>query len=785
VLEIVELENELVLLIDNPYGNNVDEGYAEEDNINIVDPIDGTQIDKFYRFEGYQIYQMATVENGVSDIGDIDKARLVAQCDIENGISRIINFEFDEVIGYSVPVIRADGEDRGIRHSFKIVEDAFASGGNRRLVNHKKYYYIAVAYAYNDMTNLDTGIPNLYDPNDVETIGGQKLPYISSRLGADGSAIAPVIGIPHVPTPRFDGTIVNLPYGSSPKITKLDGRGNGNRAVDLTQETEDFIVANGSIPNPTFKEGAAPIDIKVIDPLNLVDGYFNLRFENYSNNIDTASWVIDRYDVKGGTLLESVSSDRSIEVNNEQLIPEWGISVQIQQRNYICNDGSASCASNKLTSEPIEATLEFSDSSKFWLIGLPDNNGFNPQNWITSGEYDPTDDADPTLGLNDPGCYQDVALIDPNNDFSSLLGGIITSGQATRYNGCGYNPIALPGFISTSAYQPMAFNEQKTINHPSVDIVFTPDQSKWTRCPVIELNNDPNLSIGGAEPGLLRQSPSVGKDGQADGTGVGMSWFPGYAIDVETGRRLNMAFGENSFLAGQNGGDMIWNPTSAFFNNTGSPLFGGQHTIYVFGGEYNGMSSYDQGEFIRTRLESATATTYREVFRNLSWVMQPMLLPGRELLATDVRVRVRINKEYEDYVATNENGGKPSFEWNMDEFKTVKGDKEALASVLDIINVVPNPYYAFSEYETDRRDTRVKITNLPEKCKVRIYDVSGKLVRAFDKDSPITSIDWDLKNGQIIPISGGVYLIHVEVPEIGERVVKFFCGMRQPDLENL
>jgi hypothetical protein len=68
---------------------------------------------------------------------------------------------------------------------------------------------------------------------------------------------------------------------------------------------------------------------------------------------------------------------------------------------------------------------------------------------------------------------------------------------------------------------------------------------------------------------------------------------------------------------------------------------------------------------------------------------------------------------------------------------------------------------------------------------VRIYNTSGKLIRAYDKDSPITSIDWDLKNGENIPVSGGVYLIHVNVEGIGERVVKFFGGIRQPDLENL
>jgi hypothetical protein len=779
IIEIVELENELVLLLDNPFGNNVNEEYAEEDNINIVDPIDGSTYDKFYRFEGYQIYQMSNVEAGVSDIGDIDKARLVAQCDLENGISRIINFEFDEVIGFSVPVIRVDGENRGIRHSFRIVEDAFASGGNRRLVNHKKYYYIAIAYAFNEFKE--------YDPNDPDKLDGQKLPYISSRLGADGGAIAPVIGIPHTPLPRFDGTIIGLPYGSSPQITKLDGRGNGNRAVDLTKATEDFIVQNGSIPNPTYKEGAAPINVKVIDPLNLVDGYFKLEFLNYAN-VDTASWKIERYDAKGGNLLESVSSKRTIQVNNEQLIPEWGISVQIQQFKYVCNDGTANCPNNRRTSLPIEATLEFKDSSKLWLFGLPDNNAFGPQNWIMSGTYDPSDDANPALGLNDPACYADNGLIDPENYFSSLLGGIIAPGQVARYNGCGYNPIALPPSMTATAYTPMAINEQRTTNHPSIDLVFTSDKSKWSRVPVIELNVDQSLSVGNAAPGLLRQSPSVGKDGNPDGSGTGMSWFPGYAIDVETGRRLNMAFGENSFLAGQNGADMIWNPTSEFYNGIGSPLFGGQHTIYVFGGEFNDHGAYDGGEFIRTRLATGTAAVYREVFRNLSWVMQPMLIPGRELLATETRVRVRMNKEYGNYVGTNENSGKPTFEWNMDSFKTVKGDAETLASVLDIINVVPNPYYAFSEYERDRRDTRVKITNLPERCKVRIYDVSGKMVRAYDKDSPITSIDWDLKNGQIIPISGGVYLIHVQVEIEGQkydRVVKFFCGMRQPDLENL
>ena len=55
----------------------------------------------------------------------------------------------------------------------------------------------------------------------------------------------------------------------------------------------------------------------------------------------------------------------------------------------------------------------------------------------------------------------------------------------------------------------------------------------------------------------------------------------------------------------------------------------------------------------------------------------------------------------------------------------------------------------------------------------------------FKKDSPITSLDWDLTNFKSIPVAGGVYLIHVDVPGIGERVLKFFGGMRQVDLQGI
>lgn len=774
VLEIQELENELVLYLSNPFGNNVNEEYIEEDKINIVDPLNGAPYDKFYRFEGYQIYQMANDEAGVSDIQNIDLARLVAQCDLENDIERLINFEFNEDLGFSVPVEKVDGANQGIQHSFSISEDQFAVG-NRTLVNHKTYYYIAVAYAYNNYKN--------YDPNDADALDGQKIPYISSRLAADGTAIKATIGIPHDPRPEADGTYQNIAYGTTPQITRLDGRGNGNRVLDLTEASVNTILASNSLSTPTYDLGAGPINVKVIDPLNLADGYFNLRFVNYTN-IDEAFWQIDRYDAKGGTLLESITSDRTIEVDNEQLIPDWGISVQIQQSVYPCENGAASCGSASLFGEPIEATLEFADSSKRWLIGVPDDDGFFPFNWISSGDYDGTDDSDnypatdPAYG--DPQYYSDNG--DPNQFYEGLLNGIVSIGKHVRHE-TDFFPLGEPvGFNWGSAASSL-----QTTKQPSVDIVFTSDKSKWTRCPVFELGRDNSLTIGGADDGELRESASVNKEGNPDGTGNGMGWFPGYAIDVETGVRLNMGFGENSFLALDNGTDMIWNPSSRFTDNVGEPILGGQHAVYVFRPIDGKMPVYDEGAYILSEANSSASanTKWGNIYKSLSWVMNPMLTPGTDLLSTDAKVRLRINKEYEEYTATGQNGGAPSYEWDMSTIATTTSSADALTEVLDLINVVPNPYYAYSAYERNRLDTRIKITNLPERCDVKIYNVSGKLVRSFKKDDPMTSIDWDMKNIEGIPVASGVYIIHVNVEGIGEAVIKWFGGVRQPDLQNL
>ena len=184
-------------------------------------------------------------------------------------------------------------------------------------------------------------------------------------------------------------------------------------------------------------------------------------------------------------------------------------------------------------------------------------------------------------------------------------------------------------------------------------------------------------------------------------------------------------------------------------------------------------------------VESNSAQAKRELYGSMSWVMYPMLRTGQSLLSTDAIIKLRINKEYKNLVTTGKNGGKPMYSWNMKTERTLIGSVNALKDALDLINIVPNPYNAFSEYERNRLDNRIKITNLPERCTITIYTSNGKRVRRFEKDSPITYQDWTLTNEANIPIASGMYLIHVEVPGVGERVLKAFIAMRMVDLQDI
>ena len=180
------------------------------------------------------------------------------------------------------------------------------------------------------------------------------------------------------------------------------------------------------------------------------------------------------------------------------------------------------------------------------------------------------------------------------------------------------------------------------------------------------------------------------------------------------------------------------------------------------------------------------------MFSTMLYVGIPLSRPGADLwLDNDVTIRIRITKPYRRFYstpidstlleATNINNFNPVYKFNTENIATQFDNPVKAESDLDRINVVPNPYYSYSGYERNYLDNRIKITNLPQRCEISIFNTNGTLVRQFSKDEAATYLDWDLKNFAGIPIASGVYIIHVK-SDAGEKILKWFGVIRPPDL---
>lgn len=776
-IEIQELENELVFKFLNTQKTR---DYSE-----IVLNENGDSIE--YRFQGYIVYQLKDGTVSTGDIKNIDKARIVYQCDIKDGIGQMINMEFDPIVQQDIPVLKVDGADKGLVGTFNLTEDAFATTSNKTLVNFKKYYYMIYAYAYpaNDTLKLEP------------------LQFLAGRT------IRRIDGVPHKSEPENEGTVLNSKYGSGPKITRIEGRGNGGNVLEFTKETIDRILAYNSVQEVTYLNGAGPVKIKVVDPFKVPDAEFELVFiedptkplkgsQNgqypsmtdirYKDNIDSSSYWFLVNKTTGDTVfsdttlaipfetVQGVTSDKKQLVNRPTLA-DWGLSITIEQVKVPGYSPKEDPSNGFLSYE-----VEFADLSKQWLTAVPDMNGNPYFNWIRSGGVT----SNPASGVTDANRVKGE-LMDPNEVYEKIWNGRIA-------------PYALCS--RADGVFGMAWGASQTADNPmeelaSVNLVITPDRSKWTKCVVFEMGENKDLNEGRMSKFNLRWGTSRDKNLKTVPGDTGTSYFPGYAINVETGERLNLAFGEDSYLVGQRGRDMIWNPTPNFFDgdNGNNPVSGGKHYVYIMG-SYPGKALrnfkgpiYDEGQFYKNILKVNNEGSIpleankRGVLSQVMWVIPTMVNPGFEfengVPPTEVTIKIRVRKPY----TTNLNNVPPVYTFNTKDIAPETNAGKKINS-MDLVNIVPNPYYAYSEYETSPVDSRVKITNLPKTCTVSIYTLSGTLVRRIKKDDEVTWLDWDLKNNKGVPIATGLYIIHVDGKDLGEKILKWYGVMRTIDLDS-
>lgn len=857
-LRIRELDKEIIIYIVNePGSNNIGESY---DQVNPLDRSDYSRIrllggnpDSTFTFQGYRIFQLRDQSVSASELNDRNKAREIIQVDIKDEVDVIINEEFNQDVLANIPSVMVEGANQGLEHSFRITEDAFAEGAPA-LVNHKTYYFAVVSYAHNDysFTRLDTFLdPGTLNPIPIPgEVIEQDQPYLQGRRNFKVYS-----AIPHIPDPRNAGTKLNSTYGDGVEVTRVEGQGNGGFEVSLTEETVEKILNSPRHKYDTlvYQPGFGPIGVKVIDPMKVKNARFELVFEDTTTSTGVLSpeafWKVT--DITDPANPVTIFSERDISRIHEQILEEYGISITIGQPVPVypanpTDDGRFASNDQFDVYGHINTTISFADTTVDpWLLFLEDQFQNSFFNWIRAGEFI-VDDPGNALYLVFSDNFRNISTTppsidalyhDPEGEFENMAslgaGGRIApyclSAQYADPDATGTPFVHGPSFKWFAVRESTRPPRNNLHDLASVDIVLTSDKSKWSQCVVLETGEDAALNQGedffeasgagfvdgNARKGQLRMALSVDKNGNQISLlnpDTGRSWFPGYAINVETGQRLNIAFGEASNLAGQNGNDLVWNPTAELFTPLNEVLFGGKHFIYVMSTPYDSCSSFqrrmlDNYNRLTGVNEVLTPVSHRAIYDEIIYTCIPYLAPESELLSpqdglipNDIKISVRVEKPYAPYFTNASIGDSlPHYFFSTEGLAPDEPNDTVAVNALDLINVVPNPYYAYSSYEINAQDNRVKITNLPNECTVSIFTLDGVLIRQFrraigsntdisdgtsvDKVNLDNTIDWDLKNQANVPISTGLYFIHVEAPGIGEQTVKFFAAMRPIEVE--
>ncbi len=98
---------------------------------------------------------------------------------------------------------------------------------------------------------------------------------------------------------------------------------------------------------------------------------------------------------------------------------------------------------------------------------------------------------------------------------------------------------------------------------------------------------------------------------------------------------------------------------------------------------------------------------------------------------------------------------------------------DATAAGADIakVNVYPNPYIGFNPLEANKYQRFVTITHLPAKATFRVFNLAGVLIRTLQKADNTQFFEWDLRNEDGFPVAAGMYVIYIEMPDLGKTKI--------------
>ena len=267
-------------------------------------------------------------------------------------------------------------------------------------------------------------------------------------------------------------------------------------------------------------------------------------------------------------------------------------------------------------------------------------------------------------------------------------------------------------------------------------------------------------------------------------------------------RQLAMGFIEKRKSSNAPAGnpDGIWDPGDSL--NTSGEI------LVVFDADYdpNGQQfEYTGGEF---NTPGGPVTVWADLLRAASGLQSP---PSDAIAFTENQRKIFLSPWFNAmYVVGFERRDASSFYSNGDtlstnitvypyteedvyEFTTSSTtlSEDQQKALFDKVTVYPNPLYGFNvatSYTNSPADEPfVTFSNLPEDVSIKVYSLSGQLLRRLgvdDKSSPTSPfLRWNLQNESGLRVASGMYFAIVSSSKYGEKVLKFAIIMPQKQIQ--
>ncbi len=647
---------------------------------------DSVAPDKFYNFEGFNVYQYPNSNFEQSD------RELLATYDVINGVTQVIDTAFDPAIGDLVPFVAPAteiAEDSGVRYSFDLSQLG--------LTNYTDYYFGVSAYAYNEFS-----VPKVIESAPTN------LTVRPANVQAGNS-----------------GSVQNANLGDLIVGTRTAGVGNATVVAE--------VVAPTQVTGATYRVEFFDFDSGVTGDPDSLESTFRILRDGQSvfdgqNAFDSGRGVIrsdeQRIIVDGIEFTQTLPQEIPAAFTGDADAGANFAGLTAAGNTYgiveTANSNAEVCGSNAGDSDIGCRFVDYLGGNSVWL------------NANSTGDYVVTA---PDNDLGDLARNIEQAVPD---DFEMRF----TEACATPGACLGIYASAVPGGNDLIASVPF-----ELWNVGNVNGGFADDDIRMIPILRAPSGDDPVTNWEDAYTSTQEVTVDV----------VSPTAITNETLELGISHRVLWTMPDRP-----NGYDLF----AADANN----LFGGPGGTYDRENDGDDQvdkecNSRSQGAYIDYCYKGGDARFVAPIGGLDGMIIADLAGDGT---TPDAGTTILFRTSPKPALASGD-----AVEFNTADFAFQTGVAEAAEDALDLIGIVPNPYMGVSAYETDNLDRIARFINLPDEVTIRIYTVSGTLIRTLRKDGPARSLDWDLNTHNQLPVASGMYLIHVDAPGIGEKVLKF------------